>query len=62
MTHLANASHTNSKAEGLYKIATDIHVLTFLIVLKVCKSSINLQFVQYEFRVSYIHEWLFLGF
>ena len=33
---LETASHDNTKAEGLAKIALDGHVLMFLLLLKVC--------------------------
>ncbi|WAR00133.1 ZN862-like protein [Mya arenaria] len=33
-TKLANASHKNPKAEGLYKLATDFNVVSFLLLVK----------------------------
>lgn len=46
--HLQNSSHENSKAEGLAKLATDGHVVVFMLKLKVYKE------LEYNIQLYYL--------
>ena len=41
VTHLDNSSHTVAKAEGLSKLAQDINVVAYLVILKVINFPFN---------------------